>query len=99
MKTSRLFAALCAVAAVAAAPAPAPKDGKCGGTLEIVSFDRAAVSIELKNDQGETGKIAVDESAVPGWRTYFNVGDKVTVTCSVPPERGKLFITKIQKVQ
>jgi hypothetical protein len=96
MKTLRLVAVMCAVVMVAAAPAPAAKN-RCAGTLEIVSFDKVGVGIELKNEQGETEKIAVDESAVPGWRTYFKVGDKVTVMCSYPPERGKAFITRIQK--
>jgi hypothetical protein len=96
MKTLRLFAVFCAVAMVAAAPAPAEKD-KCAGTLEIVSFDTKATRIEFKDEKGEAQKIAVDETAVPGWRTYFRVGDMVTLTCSYPPEAGKPVITRIQK--
>jgi hypothetical protein len=96
MKTLRLLAVFCAVVMVAAAPAPAAKD-KCAGTFEIVSFDSAGLRIELKSEKGETEKINVDETAVPGWKTYFRVGDKVTLQCSYPPERGKPFITRIQK--
>jgi hypothetical protein len=98
MKTLRIVAGLCAAALIAAAPAPVPKD-KCAGTQEIVSFDGAHLRLEVKDEKGEIQKIAVDETAVPGWKTYFRVGDKVTLTCSYPPEMGKPVITRIQKTE
>jgi hypothetical protein len=97
MKTLRIVAGFCAVALMGAAPVP---KGACAGTPQvIVSFDGEAVRIELKDEKsGETEKLAVDETAVPGWKSYFRVGDKVTLSCSYPPERGKALVVKIQKV-
>lgn len=90
-----------AFAAQQAAPGAKGREGgnPCAGKLEIVQFDRDRSQIELKSEDGEIQWLRVDERSAPGWRTYFKVGQKVSLTCKSVPESGSFQITEIRAVE
>jgi hypothetical protein len=98
MKIPALAVATCAAAVLASAAAVPPRERteKCEGTFEILGFDVEATRISLKDESQQTLKIAVDERAVPGWRSSYRVGQKVTLACRAPQEEGRPIIVGMQ---